>query len=301
VRLIYFSILNWGGRDKKRTACASVVFLAVAVLLFFSASWIQRRNSLNKFPVNGELNNEQYESKGNDNVPNLPINKNNSQASPAKAHHAPAPKNSDDKCPPDMDLSRMSDVHVSNNTINHSVSPCPPQIRIKESNDVTLSGNTLTDNRGVQSNTASPTIQNSAPNGMIIDGGNVTNPTVNNYGVKPPPPNIKWESIDMTQPIGAKHPQTSGTIVVDSLFQNPIFVVICSRACDWVNFNVIGYNQGCRATIPGEPNVAAYVVLIPNPFPPGLKATFVVESLDDIPVKIVSVTRLDTPAPFGCG
>lgn len=61
-------------------------------------------------------------------------------------------------------------------------------------NVVTGQGNVVGNNNQTNSPSAPGVQFNSAPNGIAIGGGNVTNPTVNNFG--PPPITVTWKAND---------------------------------------------------------------------------------------------------------
>ena len=147
-----------------------------------------------------------------------------------------------------------------------------------------------------------PIILQNSPSSAVSFGqqGGITAGTINEFGVTPPEPKITWTLADLPQPQNAKHPRTFGTLSVDHLFESAKFAVICDRACEAVGFGVAGFNRNCPGKIPGYPNVAAFVVLSPNPFPPETKATFGVASEDEIPVKILEVKKLKLTGDSGC-
>jgi hypothetical protein len=130
--------------------------------------------------------------------------------------------------------------------------------------------------------------------------GGITAGTINQYGVTPPDPEVSWRPFEQSQPANAQHPRTFGKITVNRPYENALFAVICDRPCSAKGFSVEGYNHNCPGSIPGRPDVAAFVVVLPNPFPPNIEAAFSIDSEDDKPVKIVGVKRLALTNPPTC-
>jgi hypothetical protein len=89
---------------------------------------------------------------------------------------------------------------------------------------------------GSQANQSSPTVQSaSAPNGIAITGGMVTNPTVNNYG--PPPVEIRFNA----RPIPSTDPkfeyEAEVTISVNATYSPVSLAFICDSEIKNVTFD----------------------------------------------------------------
>jgi hypothetical protein len=142
----------------------------------------------------------------------------------------------------------------------------------------------------------------SAPNGIAIGGGNVINPTVNNFG--PPPPNVAWEYLNdhpMRGPMGplpeSPHPRRWIKISIDGTFLDAKFAVFCDRPCKAVTAEVDVGNAGGFSTVrygpsKEQPSIVGVVVDQPNPLPEVDPVNVCMESTDDRPVTVVKVTRL---------
>ena len=134
----------------------------------------------------------------------------------------------------------------------------------------------------------------SAPNGIAIGGGNVINPTVNNFG--PIPPTVSFELFDRP-PLPEAAPQQWIRISINKTFLDPKFAIICDRPCKALSAGIIlglggGIAQVNWGKIPDRDDIAAISVNQPNPMPSDAKVEAVVASEDDRPVKILSVRSL---------
>jgi hypothetical protein len=138
-----------------------------------------------------------------------------------------------------------------------------------------------------------PVQVNSAPNGIAIGGGTVSNPTVNNYG--PVLPQVSWKIEEGTPlPERATHPAVWIHISIDRPFLDAKFAVVCDRPCHGVDSQIIapygGYMQDIfKAWLPNQPDIAIFVINGPNPMSAIDSYRACVESDDDQPVKIVAV------------
>ena len=150
-----------------------------------------------------------------------------------------------------------------------------------------------------KSNSASPArVDVSAPHGIAIGGGTVTNPTVNNF--TPPAPRVFWSVVDTEQPEDRKRPRTSVKIYLDRAFVDAKFAVRCDRPCDAIGTGSCpGFNQAKFAKYRIVQSSQRFIIIGPNPFPSYTNYELQVESQDEQPVQIVSVGRLtltqDTP------
>jgi hypothetical protein len=139
-----------------------------------------------------------------------------------------------------------------------------------------------------------PSVQvNNAPNGFAIGGGNVTNPTVNNFG--PLPPKITWElAPDRPQPSGSLRPVVWAKTYLDSPFNNPAFEVFCDRPCIGTNMSGMG-----GVVQPFYINLTEDIVIFstnpPNPLPGDRNYFWGVQSKDDSPVHIINVKTFLPP------
>jgi hypothetical protein len=164
-------------------------------------------------------------------------------------------------------------------------------------NAVSGNGNVVGNNNQVN---AAPGAIN-APNGIAIGGNGVAiNPTVNNFGL--PLPNLSWAIEDKPPPDKVAHPQICVKISIDKMFVDAKFAVVCDRPCKAVRGEVIlgqggGMAQANWGTVPGHPEIAAFVVNLPNPMPSSVAYRAYVESEDALPVKIIAVRALTLTKP----
>lgn len=140
----------------------------------------------------------------------------------------------------------------------------------------------------------------SAPNGIAIGGGNVTNPTVNNFGPTPPIPT--FELLDKQPLPESAAPQQWIRIAIDRTFLDPKFAVLCDRPCKVLRADLVfGPNGGSKqlswGKIPNQENVAVISINQPNPMPSDDTVESVIASEDDKPVKILGVRVLVITPP----
>jgi hypothetical protein len=132
---------------------------------------------------------------------------------------------------------------------------------------------------------------NNAPYGIAISGGVVTNPTVNNG---PPTPRLSWSVVNRPQPENAKHPRAYVKISLDKSLVDAKFAVTCDRACNAVETGPLpGFNGSTFLRLMNFPQVAAFVIIGPNPFPADIEDFLGVESADDEPVRILDVAKFE--------
>jgi hypothetical protein len=96
------------------------------------------------------------------------------------------------------------------------------------------------------SGTPSLQINNNAPNGIAISGGNVQSPTVNNFG--PPVPKVVWKTQPHSQPAGDPGYRVDVLIFTDRTINSAQFKITCDRACSFESMNaginaVMGTNR----------------------------------------------------------
>lgn len=135
-----------------------------------------------------------------------------------------------------------------------------------------------------------------APNGIAIGGGTVTNPTVNNntYGAQQPPPHITWN----TKPAKpgptfiegptAANPGVEVQVIPDNTFVNPMFMVRCDRPCKGtaVHLNA-AYGPSIYST--NSPNSALFSLGVTTGFiAPMTPVTLTVRSFDSNPISVIT-------------
>jgi len=171
------------------------------------------------------------------------------------------------------------------------VSPPPKQPVHKSSQTQQQSS---TNGPNVQQQSFGPKSANvSAPNGFAITGGSVINPTVNNYGTEPP--EIKGERVPPDVQGDGKRPIDTVRIYTDRSWPDAIFVVSCSIPCEAFRIGQVSgggmgtnFRPGSFAEQP--PNSAVFDITSPNPFPSATYLTLTVQSKDERPVAITSVS-----------
>ena len=142
-----------------------------------------------------------------------------------------------------------------------------------------------------------PTTVNIAPGGFAVSGGTLVNPQVtNNLG--PAPINVHWEFDPNHQPSPSPsgHPRSTVTFYTDRDDEMGQFAVTCDRACLADEMCVLlGRGPGLTPHIVSSDadsrNIATFLFL--SPFPGNLRCNLTVVSLDDKPVKILKVARLE--------
>ena len=107
------------------------------------------------------------------------------------------------------------------------------------------------------------------------------------------PPTVRWLLIATPQVTENTHPHVSAKIWLDRPYMDAKFAVVCDRPCDAVgNGNVGGYNQVTYGKVPNHPDIAAFVINGPNPFPANTDYLLTVQSQDNNPVNIIAVKTL---------
>jgi len=114
------------------------------------------------------------------------------------------------------------------------------------------------------------------------------------------PPRVSWSVEGKPALKEAKHPEAWIRISIDRTFRDAKFAVICDRPCRAVQGQVMaphygGITQTDWATIPGHPEIAAFVVNAPNPMRSDFGYSACVESEDDNPVRVLDVKALIIP------
>ena len=127
---------------------------------------------------------------------------------------------------------------------------------------------------------------NSAPNGIAIGGGTVTNPTVNNFG--PPEPKIWWQQ----EPKSGDPKAVSVTVFVDRSMELPAFGVQCDRPCETTFAGPDGIVQRDILHSATDPRFAGVVFMSPRPLGAGICVHWTITSEDDVRVKILSLGKL---------
>lgn len=132
-----------------------------------------------------------------------------------------------------------------------------------------------------------------APHGIAITGGTVINPTVNNFAQQEA--NITATLVDPPQPLAANHhPSIFIKVSLDHAMENAKFAVVCDRPCHATGIEQAtpGILAVSTGTVDHRPNIAAFSMNAPNPFPPDSPVILIVESDDESPVHMVRVERL---------
>lgn len=123
-----------------------------------------------------------------------------------------------------------------------------------------------------------------------VQVGNNNKQTVN---CGSPEPHITFKPLDKPQPTNAIHPHTTVQIYLDVALNDAKFAVVCDHPCKAVRTGSIpGFNSAEPGAIPGEPNIAAFAIYAPNPFPSFTYYELEVESSDSVPVVVQAVKRL---------
>jgi hypothetical protein len=138
----------------------------------------------------------------------------------------------------------------------------------------------------------------SAPNGIAVGGGTVTNPIVNNFG--PRPPQLEWKvspRIDPLPPDSEQvkeypsnvNPGVNVTITVAGRFIAPMFAVRCDHACFTTGIGIAGASSP-RTYTTNRPDVAmAGFGGIPGQIEAGSVVKVTVRSGDSSDVKVLEV------------
>lgn len=162
---------------------------------------------------------------------------------------------------------------------------------------------------------ATPTIQN----GIGIFGGNVSNPTVNNvYGVRRPPPPIKWTAEIQKQRMIDKYPTWLASrvppdqrealenphykiqVTLGGKFVSPAFAVQCDKPCEvvfnsilFVGENSFSYSSGVLTF--KDPKITGFAFEEPKILPEGLVMSFEVQSSQPEDFKVLAVVGIPYP------
>jgi hypothetical protein len=215
-----------------------------------------------------------------------------------------------------VDEARHADLAATESTLrNTEVSrsvPLPPSpgpqqgpsnaIRSATTNRPLHTVSPSTSDRSRQETPSPVPQQNSAPQGIIITGGQVENPQVNNY--RPPLPEISWnQNAIATGPIQgsdeiwennenrheSEKPGTSVVVNLRQTFYSPAFIARCNVPCRIIGQTVITggvfYNNAgtqvrqFRANT--DPTIVGVSYLQPAMFPSGTTLQFWLRSLDD--------------------
>lgn len=138
-----------------------------------------------------------------------------------------------------------------------------------------------------------PSLSQDCPNGICVGGDLNGSATVINGN---PEPKISYVlDNEASIPISSTNPRQCVKISVDRLADSPKFAVFCDRACKpiWGSAIQAGIRGNDRwGTIPGHPDVAAFVVGQPNPLPSDVNYMACVESQDNQPIQILRVVKL---------
>lgn len=156
----------------------------------------------------------------------------------------------------------------------------------------------------------------SAPNGIAIGGGNVTNPTVNNY--EPAPPKIRVDieypteaEVNSSPPrrgaaAGSDKPSVSVLVTLQGNFERPAFAFTCDIPCRLVDQGLLDTSAGSVSNV-GYPvrilgskhDPTSFVVLYysTSQMLAGTRLQFSLRSLDGSPFRISNVTTWVPPAP----
>ncbi len=145
--------------------------------------------------------------------------------------------------------------------------------------------------------TPSPQMVVSAPNGIAVGGGTVTNPTVNNnYASSVPPPSITWSSAH-TDPLPNpgpfsdtlwKYPGSKVEITLQGILYYPLFVVQCNRPCGAITIGVEGVSSP-KLYGTNNPNFTIAGFSMPSELDQGSKVSIDVRSKDENNIEILSV------------
>jgi hypothetical protein len=130
-----------------------------------------------------------------------------------------------------------------------------------------------------------------APNSAAVG---INTGTIN---IGPEEPKISFVPDNQASAPRATHPTKCVLISVDKPMVDAKFAVVCDRGCTGL------YGQAISAVapflggdkwgfVPGHPNIAAFLVPLPNPFTPDARYRACVESRNDKPVEIVAVKKL---------
>jgi hypothetical protein len=164
--------------------------------------------------------------------------------------------------------------------------------KTKVSGENNVAGNNVAGNGNAVGNAnqvASPTVVIPGSGNGVSFGqqGGITAGTV---VVGPPPAHVKWEADDKGDWPKGKHPRSFAKIFVDQSVPDARFGVLCDRPCAAVwNSSVEGMNFSKTFSANGVPNAAGFMIVQPNPFPSFTNYILGVESLDDLPVRILHV------------
>ena len=139
--------------------------------------------------------------------------------------------------------------------------PKAKQLRQRERNDQVV------DRQTAKQTTHSAMIPQqtiSAPNGIAIGGGTVSNPIVNNYGAQPP--RGGWQQSGPTYVEGQGYKNTV-TFAVDRTAVMPQFVITCDAPCKIASSSDVrglGFNQLTGKTIDDHRVAVEFSKLAPN-------------------------------------
>jgi hypothetical protein len=129
-----------------------------------------------------------------------------------------------------------------------------------------------------------------APNGIAISGGNVTNPTVNNFG--PPPLQLSWSVSDLPSQEASSFAKT--VTVKSNVYYAPVNVAIfCDTEVDGVS--PTGASMGVVIGNINNDKKSWWVRLSSPPITPDSPLTVLVKS--SRPFNVVSVRKVATKQP----
>ena len=112
---------------------------------------------------------------------------------------------------------------------------------------------------------------------------------------------LEWEHFeDPNQAQGAKHPIKVVRAWVNHAWEDARFAVFCDRPCTALHIGFGGVAETATGAISGHKDIAVFIVCVPNPFPPTMRAEMSVESADDDPINVVRVARLKAPDDKTC-
>lgn len=133
------------------------------------------------------------------------------------------------------------------------------------------------------------------PNGFVIGGSIVNNPTINNtFAASHPAPGIDWtqtpEPTSKTPMSGAleKNPGMRVTITLKSVFYNPVFVFQCDRPCQATDAATFGICSVQMLSAPRNPNVTGAAFAMPSQLFFGAQVSVKIRSQDSQPITIVA-------------
>lgn len=134
-----------------------------------------------------------------------------------------------------------------------------------------------------------------------VQNGNQTNVDQRQFGSPQPPPQIAGLTIKDLDPIDtskqgmsmegpmAANPGLNLSFTVDRIFQNPMFLVLCDRACFATAATVGGAFSPQMLNSPQDPRVAGVALGLMGPLMPGNPVTLNIRSADDQKVTILHV------------